>query len=464
MVSTKNARVKKLAGSKYRLNQLLDELEELCIASAGVVEIKEQISMTERLYLETEALQMEFEQTLENNEMQCAQGEQPMDVNSSDHSRSAVQAGNGKLPELKLPQFSGEVLEFPTFWAQFEVSVHDRSDLDAAMKFTYLLSSTEGKAQSALDGIPVTAADYTHAVDILTTRFGRPKMVTQEHGISMWKASACREMTTRGIQKLVDELKALEMSHGGKFLEFAQRHADSLSTCAEGDFREHEKCMKSQTSMKESSRSKRSNGGRITSSTAALAASITRSCPFCQGRHETDACDKFIRADLARRKAMVREKGVCFKCLEAGHRAQDCHEGRSCSVAGCGRAHHMLLHPNKPAFQVQSPERSNVRKCMLATGSTHRGGLQIMHARAYGPDDNHLVANCQLDTEAQVSFIRKNLAEALGLTRSCETFRFRTVRGCEGPEPTGVETLSRSAHRPMDLREHQQDDVSPPDF
>ncbi|KRZ13440.1 Retrovirus-related Pol polyprotein from transposon TNT 1-94 [Trichinella zimbabwensis] len=72
MASAMNARVKKLAGNKYRLNQLLDELEELCITSAGVVEIKEQISMTERLYLEIEALQMEFEQTLEDEEMQRA--------------------------------------------------------------------------------------------------------------------------------------------------------------------------------------------------------------------------------------------------------------------------------------------------------------------------------------------------------------------------------------------------------
>ncbi|KRZ83471.1 hypothetical protein T08_3027 [Trichinella sp. T8] len=38
------------------LNQLLEELDELCIASADACEIKDQISMTKRLYLETEAL------------------------------------------------------------------------------------------------------------------------------------------------------------------------------------------------------------------------------------------------------------------------------------------------------------------------------------------------------------------------------------------------------------------------
>ncbi|KRX14466.1 hypothetical protein T07_1611 [Trichinella nelsoni] len=45
-------------------------------------------------------------------------GEWPMGVNSGNPGRAPVRAVNGKLTELKLPLFSGEVLEFPTFWAQ----------------------------------------------------------------------------------------------------------------------------------------------------------------------------------------------------------------------------------------------------------------------------------------------------------------------------------------------------------
>ncbi|KRZ61770.1 hypothetical protein T02_12356 [Trichinella nativa] len=44
-------------------------------------------------------------------------GEWPMGVDSGNLGRVAVRAVNGKLTELMLPQFSGEVLEFPTFWA-----------------------------------------------------------------------------------------------------------------------------------------------------------------------------------------------------------------------------------------------------------------------------------------------------------------------------------------------------------
>ncbi|KRY26462.1 hypothetical protein T01_8239 [Trichinella spiralis] len=49
-------KVEETGSEPNRLNQLLEELDELCIASADACEIKDQISMTKRLYLETEAL------------------------------------------------------------------------------------------------------------------------------------------------------------------------------------------------------------------------------------------------------------------------------------------------------------------------------------------------------------------------------------------------------------------------
>ncbi|KRZ60253.1 hypothetical protein T02_15891 [Trichinella nativa] len=128
------------------------------------------------------------------------------------------------------------------------------------------------EARSAIAGIPLTAANYTHAVEILTTRFGRPKLVAREHISALWKAPACREMTMQGIQILVDELmkhlrclKALDKDpYTGhfpvrsdddfkKFLQFAQRQADSLSTPMEDGVREPEKTKRIRLDMMEKS-------------------------------------------------------------------------------------------------------------------------------------------------------------------------------------------------------------------
>ncbi|KRZ66159.1 Retrovirus-related Pol polyprotein from transposon TNT 1-94, partial [Trichinella papuae] len=120
------------------LNWLRHLLEELRIASADAYEIEYQISMTGRLYLETEALQTELEQNLEEEEMRRAsedwssyrktfrqrrakaralirqlQRVQEDEPTGADHASllgQSARIGNGKLPELRLPQFSGEYL------------------------------------------------------------------------------------------------------------------------------------------------------------------------------------------------------------------------------------------------------------------------------------------------------------------------------------------------------------------
>ncbi|KRZ01244.1 hypothetical protein T11_439 [Trichinella zimbabwensis] len=234
MAANAKARSRKLAANKARLNRLLTELEELSIDPVDDDVLAGQLGLTEALFRETDALQADWEQNLEAEEQSGAiedwsksrrlflkararaharlrqnQNDRPSrgDGNDTCNPRQAAAPTRiGKLPELTLPQFDGEVLEFPTFWAQFEASVHRRNDLDSATKFAYLLSSTVGRARNAIAGIPVTATHYPHAVAILEKRFGRPKNLARAHFLALWKAPECHEMTRHGIQSLVDEL------------------------------------------------------------------------------------------------------------------------------------------------------------------------------------------------------------------------------------------------------------------
>ncbi|KRY42505.1 hypothetical protein T01_11252 [Trichinella spiralis] len=505
--SAAKVRSKKLAANEDRLNQLLAELEELCLESADVREIKEQISLTETIYHESDAFQGELVLDLDGEERQSAiedwskwrklfrqrksracaiieeaHGNRPMGIDSDDSCRPAVRAGNGRLPEMKLLQFSGKVLEFPTFWAQFEASIHNRSDLDAATKFTYLISSTEGRARSSIEGIPLTAANYPQAVSILKTRFGRPRMVVREHLTALWKLPACSEMSMRGIQSLVDEvtkhlrclvalnkdpfasplplsesmmpmvrdkfplelLKAWDTNIGPdpgedednlqKFLEFAQWQANLLTKPLEEDGERSVGRSEHRRSPRKLSRSTWKNADRVTSSAAALAVAALGNCPFCEGKHKGAVCEKFTRADRPRRMVMARSKGVCFKCLEAGHLAKNCRENRTCAVDGCEQTHHELLHSSTPRESANRTEPSSVQRGMLAKGNGKGALLQIVRARAYGPDGTHAVVNCLLDTGAQVSFIRKDIAEALGLTGFYEKVRLESVGGSLVPQ------------------------------
>ncbi|KRX18481.1 hypothetical protein T07_12291, partial [Trichinella nelsoni] len=149
------------------LNRLSAEFEELCLRSADAFEVEEQAIPSA-----------------------CKNGRGAQRTlfwrDSSSSGRPAVRAGNGRLPEVTLPKFSGKLLEFPSVLAQFAASKHRRSKLDNATKFTYLTSST--------------------AVDVVKTRFGQPRLVIREQLAALWRAPACREITAHGIQSLVDEV------------------------------------------------------------------------------------------------------------------------------------------------------------------------------------------------------------------------------------------------------------------
>ncbi|KRX79675.1 hypothetical protein T06_8883 [Trichinella sp. T6] len=508
MAAAAKALSRKLAANKVRLNCLLTELEELSIDAVDDNLLGGQLELTEALFRETDALQAEWEQDLEAGERRAAiedwaksrrrfleararaQGRlRPKQLNgpscsegcnSGNLRQTAAPARIGKLPELTLPQFDGEVLKFPTFWAQFEASVHSDTELDDATKFAYLLSNTTGRALGAIAGIPITAANYPQAVGILQKRFGRPKIVARAHLLALWKAPECREMTRQGIQTLVDEItkqlrclaamgkdphagelpwsealmpglkekfprelqRAWDLKVGSgpesednleKFLEFAQLQADSLSPPDEFSPEASREEKGGEATRKELKSAERKGRDCVASSAAALVASIQRVCPFCEGDHNATGCQRFLDAEPSARTRMAREKGVCYKCLKTGHRARECRRGPPCGVDGCRQPHHQLLHSPATREPPQSPGPDQSHQSFLAARNARGGGLQTIRARAYGPDGNQVVVNCLFDTGSQVSFIRKDVAEVLGLTGSHQRCRFTTLGGRVGP-------------------------------
>ncbi|KRX34940.1 hypothetical protein T05_2291, partial [Trichinella murrelli] len=428
----------KLAANKAPLDRLLTELEELNIDAVDDNLLGVQLELTETLFRETDALQAEWEQHLEPRERNAAiedwaksrrlfwkPGREP----KAGCGQTAAQARIGKLPELTLPLFDGEALEFPTFWAQFVASVHANIELDDATKFAYLLSNTTGRALGAIAGIPVTAANYPEAVGILQKRFGRPKIVARAHFLALWKAPECREMTREGIQTLVDEItKQLRClaamgknPHAGelplsealmpglkekfsrklqnvwnlkvgsgpesennleKFLEFAQLQADSLSPPDVFSLEASRQGKSGEATRKDSKSAKRKGRDRVTSSAAALVISDQRVCPFCEGDHDATCCQRFLDAEYSARMSMSREKGVCYKCLKTGHRARECRTRRPCGVDGCRQPHHQLLHSSATRKSSRPPGADQPHQSLLAARSTP-GGVSRPSALAH---------------------------------------------------------------------------------
>ena len=78
-----------------------------------------------------------------------------------------------RLPKLNLPSFAGDPLTWQGFWYSFEAAVNSNAALDGVQKFNYLKAQLHGDASRAIAGLPLTSANYNHAVSLLQERFGQ---------------------------------------------------------------------------------------------------------------------------------------------------------------------------------------------------------------------------------------------------------------------------------------------------
>lgn len=83
-----------------------------------------------------------------------------------------------RLPKMSLPIFSGDILQWQSFWDSYESNIHTNVNLTDVQKFTYLKSQLEGKAARVIEGFAMTNANYARAIDLLRERFGKQHKIT----------------------------------------------------------------------------------------------------------------------------------------------------------------------------------------------------------------------------------------------------------------------------------------------
>ncbi|KAL0810484.1 hypothetical protein ABMA28_010613 [Loxostege sticticalis] len=75
--------------------------------------------------------------------------------------QNRTQSSNFKLPEIKIPVFSGNYLEWQTFKELFIGIIHKNLSLDDTQKLYYLKSYLTGDAAELLKDTPITAENYS---------------------------------------------------------------------------------------------------------------------------------------------------------------------------------------------------------------------------------------------------------------------------------------------------------------
>ncbi|XP_055714332.1 uncharacterized protein LOC129808575 [Phlebotomus papatasi] len=273
---------------------------------------------------------------------------------------SAIKGQEGgsksKLPQLEIPTFSGEYMEWQSFYDKFVSTVHSNKDLSNVDKFTYLSGALSGVAASALKHLP---ANHEKALTILQKRFNKPRNTVAEfmkifygqpklsqtdskrlramfnafeevtHGLEVMQQLTHDPFMIHSAQKVVDpETRTLwfnEISESPcvtwlQFREFLEKRCDALKM--ETSSGTADKPTKIPPAPKQAPAKTRSSLVATAKDGEGSAA-----CVFCKQSHRVFECPKFLSAKPTLRRNMVHNHKLCWNCLRSQHFLKECTAG-----------------------------------------------------------------------------------------------------------------------------------------
>ena len=86
-----------------------------------------------------------------------------------------------KLPELEIPTFDGDILQWREIWDFFHVTVDQNLHLSDVEKFCYLKDRLIGEAKHAISGISISQENYSVVKTLLKERFEDTQLIIQHH-------------------------------------------------------------------------------------------------------------------------------------------------------------------------------------------------------------------------------------------------------------------------------------------
>ena len=384
------------------------------------------------------------------------------DLNTSQTSTSS-HVGRARLPKLELPKFSGNYLEFTSFFDKF-LAIVDGSELPAVTKFTYLQSLLTGEALASINGLTVTDDSYPVAKEILTKRYGRKERIIFSHIQTLLSLQVdCRK--SNGLWSLYDSLQ----SHV-RCLESLGVSGDTygviltplilsrlpqeirMEWAREGEGRESDLAFLLDFLFREIKRRERSEtfdkshemkNQRLNDQTKKPAPSVATfhanscnqnktQCGFCRKtNHASEQCYSIKGLNGEELRGKVRDSRLCYICL-GKHFARDCYSKIKCK--GCGGRHNSILctkgNPSVSASSDQStplretqPQSQNQRNVVSYAHFENQNRttvMQVVKAKLQSKGGKIVEANVLFDGGSDLSFVTQDLVKKLDLKKSGE--------------------------------------------
>ena len=376
-----------------------------------------------------------------------------------------------KLPRLSIPTFDGDILKWPTFWSQFEVSVHNHAKLTEAEKLAYLRQALqEGPASQTIEGLSTLGNKYSEAIKCLKERFDQPREVHQLHVKALLDLPRMRDNSGKEVRRVHDTSKqhiralvslgydlepafmtaliqtkldpatsfewkkhssekAREVPHYDEILHFLDMTARASSEAV-------------MTKKEVTSGKKYTHSPRPVTSHAATANNNAH-CILCpKEKHPLYGCSKFKALSQEEKRSLLKRNQMCFNCLRSGHYLSQCESSHRCKR--CQKPHHTLLHMDSTSSTVVSsnvtpqdlsPTVVSNTAVRLCSGTTL---LMTCKLIVYAPDGSITEARALLDNGSSASFVSERLAQVLRLPRHKQSMQLSGITGTPLASPPHV--------------------------
>ena len=388
-----------------------------------------------------------------------------------------------ELPRIDIPAFNGDIMEWRSFWEQFEVSVHSKPHLSDPEKLAYLRQAVKsGPARYVIEGLSGSGDDYRGAIQTLRERYDRPRLLHQAHVRAIAEAPQLKDGNGRELRRLHDNLiqhlralKAMDYEPSGPFVTSLIELKFDATTAFE--WRRHTqdqlrvphynqllkfldlRAQASESTTREvTKRSPQVVPGKSQPRPVYLA-DLGNNCTVCgMDKHPLYICRKFKTLSYEQRLAVARERQSCLNCLKEGHFKSQCPSIQRCQR--CNKPHHTLLHkPTSEGTSTGTPSESRRRSRTRSPQVNGPSSVPTQITHLAHPDSKSrqqcvLLMTCQLlvitangqrtrarallDSASSTSFITERLAQHLRLPRQRGHVQVAGIGGIHCPSSCSI--------------------------
>ena len=353
------------------------------------------------------------------------------------------------LPQLKLQTFSGDILEWESFWDCYKSSIHQNNALHDVNKFAHLRSCLEGDAAETIKGLRLTDGNYAIAINLLKNQYGKkyvlkktymdnltnlPHINTTGHSLRQFLNHVTlhtRLLENVGVypndygmmlapmmlNKLPQSLKmeifrdanSCDLSFE-QLLSTLNKVTSIREMCEEMSKRDDQPQQPQCKKISNVSKPVHSHSTTLTINTPPKNKHIH--CIFCDsdGEHWSDKCKQH---NLDQRHSFVKQHGLCYMCLQKGHVSAKCVSNKKCFY--CKAKHHSALCKENETDQV-SPLIESQNSHVLASIDCGVIMLETAQVIAHNPcKHNKCNVNVMFDLGSQQSYITEDLMHKLDL-------------------------------------------------